>query len=157
MTLTCDFNHVFFVPVFLFLDTDECASSPCLNGVCINEANRFRCVCNSGYSGLLCQLSKLSQSSQCKSHPLFAARPQSLLKRPLEIYSRHMSHSSENNTQQRSQLYAKSIRTFPLCTELNSIATVLLNATVCCTKTRIPGSRTGPVLVANVIIYCAPR
>lgn len=41
----------------MFLDLDECQSSPCLNrGHCINLVNEYNCVCQPGYSGASCEL-----------------------------------------------------------------------------------------------------
>lgn len=46
-----------FPSFFLFLDLDECQSSPCLNrGHCINLVNEYNCVCQPGYSGASCEL-----------------------------------------------------------------------------------------------------
>ena len=36
------------------VDIDECSSSPCLHGTCIDQVNGFKCHCLAGYSGVLC-------------------------------------------------------------------------------------------------------
>ena len=47
----------------LFTETNECASSPCLNGgSCVDGDNEYACNCKQGFSGKDCQLS----SSTCK-------------------------------------------------------------------------------------------
>ena len=45
----------------VLLDIDECASSPCVNGggVCVDGVNRYTCNCNSGRTGVHCELGKL--------------------------------------------------------------------------------------------------
>ena len=43
----------------LFPDIDECASDPCINGVCQNMVAGFNCVCEDGYIGIHCQIRKL--------------------------------------------------------------------------------------------------
>ncbi|XP_072036251.1 uncharacterized protein [Amphiura filiformis] len=35
-------------------DIDECASAPCVNGVCVDGINRYTCVCDSGWTGTNC-------------------------------------------------------------------------------------------------------
>ena len=42
--------------VFYAVDrSDECASSPCMFGRCLDQLQSFRCNCtNTGYSGVLC-------------------------------------------------------------------------------------------------------
>ena len=34
---------------------DECSSSPCVNGKCVDGVNRYDCVCNQGYWGDNCE------------------------------------------------------------------------------------------------------
>ena len=41
-----------------FSDRNECASSPCFNGKCIDIVNGYRCECQSGYTGTVCDEGK---------------------------------------------------------------------------------------------------
>ena len=41
-----------------FVDRNECASSPCVNGKCIDVVNGYRCECQSGYTGTVCDEGK---------------------------------------------------------------------------------------------------
>ena len=36
--------------LYVFTDVDECTSSPCIAGTCINEAGSFRCICDPGFT-----------------------------------------------------------------------------------------------------------
>ncbi|XP_030840813.1 uncharacterized protein LOC105442568 [Strongylocentrotus purpuratus] len=36
------------------VDTDQCLSSPCINGACIDNVNSFNCVCEPGFDGPIC-------------------------------------------------------------------------------------------------------
>ena len=48
------------IVIFLKSDIDECASMPCLNnGTCVDEINRFTCNCTSGYTGAVCETSRI--------------------------------------------------------------------------------------------------
>ena len=40
----------FFTP-----DIDECASSPCVQGTCVDEIARYRCVCEALFIGINCE------------------------------------------------------------------------------------------------------
>ena len=46
---------------FFCVDIDECASSPCVNGDCVDEVSGYTCVCPAGYRGVLCDESKLKK------------------------------------------------------------------------------------------------
>lgn len=37
-----------------FSDIDECASSPCIHGTCEDAINNFTCICDMGYTDILC-------------------------------------------------------------------------------------------------------
>ena len=48
------------VLIFVILDIDECQSSPCINGECINLYGSYQCVCNDDdMTGRNCEQSKL--------------------------------------------------------------------------------------------------
>ena len=38
-----------------FAEIDECESSPCVHGNCIDKENRFHCECEDGYTGTHCE------------------------------------------------------------------------------------------------------
>lgn len=44
---------------------NDCQSSPCHRGECIDGENSFTCNCNPGYTGYLCQ----TQINECESNP----------------------------------------------------------------------------------------
>ncbi len=49
----------FYFTFHLFLDIDECGSSPCLNGaICNNLVNKYTCSCVFGYNGTRCETGK---------------------------------------------------------------------------------------------------
>ncbi len=45
----------------MFSDGDECLSTPCLHGTCVDEVNEYRCECVNGYDGLQCDNSKINK------------------------------------------------------------------------------------------------
>ena len=46
--------------IYAFLDTDECASSPCENGgTCDDEVNGYTCNCVTGYTDTHCETGKI--------------------------------------------------------------------------------------------------
>ena len=44
---------------------DECASDPCLHGLCVDQNNGFVCQCSPGYTGTFCQ----TEIDECESNP----------------------------------------------------------------------------------------
>lgn len=38
------------------INMDECLSSPCIRGVCVDGINKFTCNCPHGYEGVLCDI-----------------------------------------------------------------------------------------------------
>lgn len=38
------------------VDIDECASTPCVHGTCINGVNHYTCECHPGYTGYHCEI-----------------------------------------------------------------------------------------------------
>ncbi|CAG5121701.1 unnamed protein product, partial [Candidula unifasciata] len=44
---------------------DECASSPCQNGACVDSIGSFRCQCFPGFTGTLCELANRCFSGSC--------------------------------------------------------------------------------------------
>lgn len=52
-------NYELFSFFFVFIDRDECASAPCLNGgACMDVVNGFVCTCLPGWEGTNCEISK---------------------------------------------------------------------------------------------------
>ncbi|XP_052777788.1 von Willebrand factor A domain-containing protein 2-like [Mya arenaria] len=51
------------------IDIDECASDPCVNGTCLDGANRFSCNCFPGYTGTVCneEIDECAAPSPCKN------------------------------------------------------------------------------------------
>ena len=39
-------------------DDNECSSSPCVNGRCQDAVNGYVCICNAGWTGINCDVSK---------------------------------------------------------------------------------------------------
>ncbi len=49
----------------LYTDVNDCANNPCLNnGLCVDGINTFTCTCATGFTGTICQTSKLCPDSQ---------------------------------------------------------------------------------------------
>jgi hypothetical protein len=47
------------------MDIDECASSPCLNGLCVDKVNGYQCACLPGWTGANCDV----DIDECESDP----------------------------------------------------------------------------------------
>ena len=46
---------------YFHVDIDDCVLEDCSGyGVCVDGVDSFTCVCKSGYTGTLCQTSKLN-------------------------------------------------------------------------------------------------
>ena len=46
---------------YLWLDIDECEAKPCRNSaLCLNQENKYRCICQGGFSGKNCDIGKIS-------------------------------------------------------------------------------------------------
>ena len=43
---------------FALSDIDECASSPCVGGVCVDGVNQYTCNCDAGKVGINCEFGK---------------------------------------------------------------------------------------------------
>ncbi len=47
------------------IDIDECASEPCVSGVCVDKVNAYQCSCFPGFTGENCQI----DIDECESNP----------------------------------------------------------------------------------------
>lgn len=48
-------NNRIFSLNFFVADIDNCQSSPCFNGACVDGVNSYTCQCHSGFSGARCE------------------------------------------------------------------------------------------------------
>ncbi|XP_046719270.1 von Willebrand factor D and EGF domain-containing protein isoform X1 [Silurus meridionalis] len=53
------------------VNVDDCKSSPCQRGKCVDGLNRFTCLCPAGFTGVTCEL----DIDECVSSPCFAGVP----------------------------------------------------------------------------------
>ena len=59
-------DHKAMSPLSLFPDTNECQSTPCINGgTCVDAVNGYTCSCTSGWEGTLCDIGKESHYEYC--------------------------------------------------------------------------------------------
>ncbi|XP_067894478.1 fibulin-7-like [Heterodontus francisci] len=57
-------------------NVNECASNPCLNGgICVDDVNRYACLCRAGWGGYNCHLTLNSQWTTSQSDPSFSRQP----------------------------------------------------------------------------------
>ncbi len=48
-----------YVISYLYLDKDECSSSPCMyEGTCQDEIDHYKCECLPGYNGTHCEIGR---------------------------------------------------------------------------------------------------
>ena len=53
----------------VLVDTDECASNPCVNGgVCTDGIDVFTCTCAAGFMGVTCAVGKCIIFSSLTTH-----------------------------------------------------------------------------------------
>ena len=62
LSLTTLCSIIFSLIFLIFLDVLECGSMPCMNGgQCVEGTGRYTCQCAAGYTGLMCETSKLQR------------------------------------------------------------------------------------------------
>lgn len=58
-------KYLYFIGVNCETNINDCQSSPCHRGECIDGENSFTCNCHPGFTGYLCQ----TQINECESDP----------------------------------------------------------------------------------------